>query len=103
MKITVFSLFLIALSISVSAEPLPEVNIEPQWVQCAKDTDCAVLRDACRSCGEPIALHKDFIDDYLKVDYAQRASANRMLTCEACSQLHIKVSCENQQCKAVRE
>jgi len=86
----------------VFSEALPEVKIKPQWLQCAADTDCTILRDACRSCGEPIALNKHFIEDYLKVDYAQRAAAGLMLSCEACSLLHVKVSCENQQCKATR-
>jgi hypothetical protein len=93
---------LLLVSLPAFSDALPEVKIEPQWVQCTADTDCVVLRDACRSCGEPIALNKDFIDDYLKVDYAQRVTANVMLSCEACSQLDVKVSCENQQCKAVR-
>lgn len=87
---------------AVLAEGLPAVNIEPRWVQCAADTDCAILRDACRSCGEPIALNKQFIQAYITVDYAQRVEANLMMACEACSQLHIKVSCENQICVAKR-
>lgn len=93
---------LVVISLSLFADVLPEVKIEAQWLQCKTDSDCAVVRDACRSCGEPIALNKQFIQGYLDVDYRQRKAANMMITCEACSQQTVKVSCEKQICKAVR-
>lgn len=84
------------------AEGLPAVKVEPSWQQCTVDSDCDIVRDACRSCGEPIALNKKFISDYLKVDYAQRKTAGLMMSCEACSQQNLVVRCENNQCKGVR-
>jgi hypothetical protein len=87
----------------VWADPLPNVKIEPQWLQCSVASDCGLVRDACRSCGEPVALNKQFIAAYLERDYQQRAAADIMIACEACSQVNVVVSCELQQCKAKRE
>lgn len=84
------------------AEGLPAVTIEPAWLQCSTAADCDLVRDACRSCGEPMALNKNSIQHYLDRDYKQRAAAGIMIACEACSQANVVVSCEQQQCKARR-
>lgn len=94
---------LVVLSLPLFADALPVVKVETQWLQCQIDSDCDILRDACRSCGVPIALNKTHVKDYLERDYAQRKAAKMMITCEACSQQNVVISCENSQCRAVRK
>lgn len=103
MNVFISLLLVLFVSLPVWAEPLPEVTVPTQWQQCTADSDCDIVRDACRSCGTPIALHKDFIDDYLKADYRQREAAGILRSCEACSQQNVHVRCDAGVCVASRQ
>lgn len=95
-------LLLIFHSHIVSASCLPEVmalGIPPAAFSCLSDDDCAVAGDACRSCQNPIAINKKYLELFLKLDNEARRKIKCVLTCEACSMETHRFSCIGGKCR----
>jgi hypothetical protein len=82
----------------VFAVDLPKVPVVPEWRLCTADTDCAVVSEACRSCGEVVVLNKEFVESYIDKDFEERRMLGFVRACEACDVSKIRPKCERGIC-----
>jgi hypothetical protein len=83
-------------------KPITELTINPQTFDCKKDSDCQLVREACRSCQAPIAANKIHLKELLAADQKERLKDRCVIACEACDQTPIKVKCINRKCMGTR-
>lgn len=98
-------MFLILLSLfffnqSYGQNCLPKLEVKKEWRSCKSNSDCAVYKDGCRSCGDLIVVNKKYLQALSDFDYSLRKKNNCNLTCEACgAPADFKAECKNNLCQ----
>jgi len=67
---------------------IPTVKNQKQdsYIFCEKDTDCVLVKEACRSCTQDqLSVHKDFLEKFNQLEIEFRTKEKCIRSCEACS------------------
>jgi hypothetical protein len=79
---------------------LTELEIKKAWRLCKLNTDCAIYKDGCRSCGDLIVVNKIHLQTLSDYDYSLRKKNNCNIACEACgTPANFKAECKNNLCQ----
>jgi hypothetical protein len=100
-KLRVFlsiAVFLCAASCQEKGKELPHIKLAAEWLKCSEDSECTVIREACRSCKEIIVLNKSFEALFLEADRIARERVGFNPLCEACNLSAVRPICLNGRC-----
>lgn len=78
--------------------PVANLKIDSRAFHCKKNSDCLLVKEACRSCQPPMAINKNYLKTFTEVDQKARSDSQCVISCEACDQSQYDVLCQAGKC-----